>query len=357
MRPTLTYWCRQGLNVTIDGPEGQSSVAVDKPFAVVGSHEEADVVLADTPQRALYLHATDQGIYWIHLQPPEPAEYVTGGWLHEGERVSVGPHQLGAGLTKSSAIGAAPTADWLAKGSAHPPFPVVEISAHARVLGQRVLTRRLTVVGRRKPATLGLSSRSVSISHCILYFDMSKLWAIDLLSTGGISVDDQPVEAAAVPTGSSVAIGLFELKFLHLSDPTQTEYVLGKVGGSPAPSVSGIIRVRHEEIQQADLRKPRPSDVESASGDLDRDRAVLLADRQALESEKQAWEKKRLETDMELANRSAELERRLREFEAERDAFLAQKKLWESERQRVEKELAKTRAQLQEEAERLKAQQ
>jgi len=45
MTATSTYWCTESLLVTIDGPTGRSTIAIDKPFARIGSHAKSEVVL------------------------------------------------------------------------------------------------------------------------------------------------------------------------------------------------------------------------------------------------------------------------------------------------------------------------
>jgi hypothetical protein len=67
--------------VTVKGPEGSFSVTAEKPFARIGAHETADVVLPGNriPRRGIYLHLTEQGVFWINL-----ASSATNGEFRHG---------------------------------------------------------------------------------------------------------------------------------------------------------------------------------------------------------------------------------------------------------------------------------
>ena len=91
------YWCEQGLEITVDGPEGRFCVKVEKPFARVGRHESSEVVLPNkrAPHRGLYLHATEAGIFYVRLASSSSKnDQGAQGWLAPGQILNVGPYQI-----------------------------------------------------------------------------------------------------------------------------------------------------------------------------------------------------------------------------------------------------------------------
>jgi pSer/pThr/pTyr-binding forkhead associated (FHA) protein len=103
-----------------------------------------------------------------------------------------------------------------------------------------VLTRRLTVVGRRKPAAISLASPSVSLCHSVLCVDSGELWVIDLVSKNGLRMGNQKMEVVRLPVGSSLRLGVFELAFSRLTDSRETEYVLRRVHDPRCASSAAI---------------------------------------------------------------------------------------------------------------------
>ncbi len=219
------YWCRQKLLVVVEGPQEvngprrASQTRVEKPFARIGSHESSEVVLSDpsVSGRSLYLHVLPQGVYCVDLACDGPTEKPQHGWLEPDQSLVIGPY-----LISARAIDDMPTdaqgKDPLQRGSASPPYPIMKISARKHELGYRRLVRRLTIVGRQRPSTIRLTSRSVSAVHCVLYWDASTLWAIDLLSGNGTRLEEDSIEAATLPLGSSLKFGRVTLSYVHLQE-------------------------------------------------------------------------------------------------------------------------------------------
>ncbi|HEV3345133.1 MAG TPA: hypothetical protein VG125_32450, partial [Pirellulales bacterium] len=88
-------WSAQRLAVEVDGPDGHLEVLVDKPFARVGRDQRSEVPISDGRLFPchVYLHATDEGVYYVGLAPD-----VASGWLLPSEDVQVGPFRLRARL-------------------------------------------------------------------------------------------------------------------------------------------------------------------------------------------------------------------------------------------------------------------
>ena len=89
---------------------------------------------------------------------------------------------------------------------------------HGKTVAHCPLRRRFSVVGRDQHCTLRLADSQISTSHCVLYREEDKLWAIDLLSTNGTSIAGQPLETALVAPGQSLTLG-DHVELIYLSTP------------------------------------------------------------------------------------------------------------------------------------------
>ena len=184
------YWCDRKLLIAVDGPEGRSSTTVQKPFARVGSHAGSEIVLPDkrVRPRALYVHAAETGVFCLNLSASQSASSSSRGWLHPDQKLTVGPYQLSARLSGDVHPPLNCTADLEAKGSAEAPFPVVAATVQGEEIGRRLLTRRLTLVGRHRSSKIRLTSHSVSAAHCVMVWASGALWVVDLLSGNGTQI-------------------------------------------------------------------------------------------------------------------------------------------------------------------------
>ena len=209
------YWCARSIVVTVEGPDGRFSATIDKPFARIGSHDSSEVVLShkDVAQRCVYLHATDAGVLCIRLAASgSEREEVRDGWLAPDQIVEIGPYRITVQLADWPVEAEVPQPDLEAPDS-EPPHPQLAIVHRGRTVAHYPLRRRLTVVGRGGRSTLQLADARVSATHCVLYREADKLWAIDLLSSNGTLLAGRPLQAARVEPGESLALGNVELVY------------------------------------------------------------------------------------------------------------------------------------------------
>jgi len=108
--------------------KGSARVAVPQPMARIGTHPESEIVLAGpvVAKRAIYLHATADGIYALNLDLEDAKLDERGRWLTDTEPLVVGPFRL----TVRAASGriAPPTmADLVAPLTGSLPIPVVGV--------------------------------------------------------------------------------------------------------------------------------------------------------------------------------------------------------------------------------------
>jgi hypothetical protein len=155
------------------------------------------------------------------------------------------------------------------------------------------LTRRLTVVGRRKPAAISLASPSVSVVHGVLYVDSGELWVIDLSSKNGLRVGNQTLEVVRPPVGSSLHLGVYELAFSRLADNRETEYVLRRVCNPQFASPSAAGPGDGAQAEAKDPFQLRQLEVERRLSELEAREAAFAEEKQRFEQERRAWEGER----------------------------------------------------------------
>jgi pSer/pThr/pTyr-binding forkhead associated (FHA) protein len=221
---TGNYWCDQGLEITVDGPEGDFSVKVEKPFARIGRHESSEVVLPDKriPRRSLYLHATEAGVLCLRLAS-SPSERHCGcrGWLTPGQILTVGPYKIMAKLSNGQAKPATALPD-IEGRDLIPPHPVLMVVDRGKAIAHFSLRRRLLLVGRGEYNTLPLADAQISTSHCVLYREQDKLWVVDLVSSNGTFMAGQRLVSALVAPGQSLTLGE-RVRLVYLSTPQASD--------------------------------------------------------------------------------------------------------------------------------------
>jgi pSer/pThr/pTyr-binding forkhead associated (FHA) protein len=203
------YWCDLGLEITVEGPDGRSSVRVEKPFARIGRNRSSEVVLPtkDVPGRALYLHATESGVYYIRLLPPPSEDDSPAlGWLAPGQTLRIGVYQIAAELAGGLVSADTVPPDFQGADSAEP-CPLLTVVHNRETVAHHPLQARLSTVGRDQHNTLRLVDSQVSTSHCVLYRQQERLWVIDLLSSNGTFLAGHRVETALVPPSQPLSLG------------------------------------------------------------------------------------------------------------------------------------------------------
>ena len=219
MSHSPSLWCTRRLMVTVEGPQGKSVVPLSRPFARIGRQSGSDIVL-DSPwvsKRSVYLHATEEGIFCIYMQPEETSTQRMGYWLGAGEPLLVGPYQISACL-EGDPLGPAPALTPLDEwGSTPPPYPVFQVYSGKNLRDKRKFRARLNLIGRRHECALQIMGQQVSAFHGCLYWQDARLWYIDLASSNGSSVNGQSVDVAELHIGDRLLTGEFTLYFHRLS--------------------------------------------------------------------------------------------------------------------------------------------
>ncbi len=319
-------WCAQRLAITVEGPEQRFSVTTEAPFARIGSDDAAEVVLrhGGLPRRGLYLHATDEGVFWINLASPPTLDEVPRGWLPPDRRIHFGPYRISARLVQPAQKPASALPDLCAKGALPEPHPRIVVALGDTELARRRLTRRLTLVGRRHPAALRIDNDDLSDPHLVLYWHAGTLWAIDLLSRKGLRLDGYPIDVGQVPEGASIALGAIELRYAPKPNgqgQIQTAVPLPASLCDTDPSGTGLV----PPLASMDAAQPALTDeraaLEAQRQEFEQRRVELEAMRQQLEALRRGLEEDRLEHE----RACAALEAQRQEYEQRHDELDAKR--------------------------------
>jgi hypothetical protein len=220
-----TLWCNRQITVRVQGPDGERTIDVGKPYARIGSHARSDVILEGpgVPRLGFYLHATKRGIFLKPLVTMLDGQETCGRWLSPDCAVEVGEYRFFASFTD----GAPPVAGhWLPldeKGSAELPVPVIYILVNEARRATYRAYRQLTVVGREKPSALRLRSEFISLTHCVLYWDQGRLWFVDLFSANGTERRGRRRDAGRLRLGHTIKLGDVRLGLARTSDEPWVE--------------------------------------------------------------------------------------------------------------------------------------
>jgi pSer/pThr/pTyr-binding forkhead associated (FHA) protein len=199
---------RPPLRIDVSSRRGAFSRTEEfrQPFALVGAHDRADLVLKDSKvsRRQLYLQVLGGRLFAVHLSARVPtffgSEPLPAGWVVGGENLRFGRFELGFPGAPGEAVNGQPQ-NPLAAGSFSGPPVTLELKNGRPGANRAVIDRTLTLVGNDPVCKLRLNSSRVSAIHCSLVRTARGLWVVDLASTEGVFVNDVPVRCALLGAG------------------------------------------------------------------------------------------------------------------------------------------------------------
>ena len=359
-------WCQQQICLTVCGPSGQRTHVVQQPYARIGSHPHADLVLAagpGVPPRCGYLHATEEGIYWVDFRGGSSGR--NRGWVGESDTIQIGPYQVSARLAHPPRSGPPCMADLQRKHSASAACPVLHVLLNERLVARVRLRRQLTVVGHRQLSTLRIINQHVSAFHCVLYREEDQIWVVDLMSRNRSRVDGRPVQVARLPVGSHLALHKIRLQYVGVLDGLSvvesiasssdsdiplhvTAVAAGSTGGvsgrRPDSRMEGQHQIATSSISQTPHTHIKPRDEQNRQlgaacrgleesrqaweqerremlQALKADRAEIASLRQLLRDEQLRWQAAIVDRERELEEASAAVQRAVRSLESQRMDF------------------------------------
>ena len=237
------YWCERAIIVEVRGPYGSVRRRISKPYALIGAHPRADILLSDgsAAKRELYLHATDVGVYAINLSAPSSQTVPPLGWVSNGKILTIGNYQLRVRLDPEPAEVASDLPLIDARESFPEPRAQLMLTRAGRLIAVKMLTRIISLAGRFAPCSLRVPDPSVSAAHCAVFWDGRQLWVIDLYSGNGTLYQKRPIDAIALQANQTVEMGAYGLTLKSL-DPVDSKIapIIGKsyLASRPAPEHS-----------------------------------------------------------------------------------------------------------------------
>jgi hypothetical protein len=215
----MAYWCDEGIVIQIEGPGGPTEVALSQPYARIGSHLQSDVVLDDpsVAKRALYLHASEAGLYCLNLDVPEASAEAVDRWLAPDDVVEVGPYRLRARLASGMSTSHPSRVRLVERGTAGVPIPVLNVFCDRLLKDKRRLRARLSLIGRRPQCSLRLRGHEVSSFHCVLYWHERRLWSVDLNASNATLLNGEPFDCREIQLHDNLDVGEFRLVYCRLS--------------------------------------------------------------------------------------------------------------------------------------------
>ena len=355
------YWCNRGLAITVQGPDSRQRIEIDKPFARLGSHDLSEVLIPDkgVARRKLYFHATDDGVFFVDLTRVASATSRPRGWLSPDDCIKLGPYRVWAELIPPAAGQGGPRgetpADLEANGTAAEPQPVLIMSVKGKEIARRDLTRQLTVIGRRSPSTLRVISRSVSATHCVLYWESGVLWVVDLLSGNGTRLQGQRIEVAQFPPAASLKIGRAEFRHGDMFEklPDGDEIEPARISDSDDRERSERLAAERAEFDEKtalweETRQRQEAELAAGKNQLDEMTTALEIEKEEVARLRQQEEEARQRQEAEAAAGKSQLEEMTAALEIEKEELAKLRQREEETRQRQEAELAARKSQLEE---------
>jgi pSer/pThr/pTyr-binding forkhead associated (FHA) protein len=260
-----TYWVKREIHVSVVSPDGEYSTTVRKPFARIGSLEGSEVLLDENraARRCLYLHATEEGLFFIRLD--DFREHQGSGWLRPGRTLRVGDYEITARADPPAESIPEVDIELDAIGSAVLPRPVISVRYAHQQITQRCLDQRLTLVGRKLPSALRVQHNTLSTFHCVLYWDAGILWVIDLLSSNRTRLNGHVVDSGELRVGRSIRLGKLKIRFDKLTEtgfPPSREIV--ELGQAASGEVDNLLTTQRDLDEQLAKPAPPPDGSEAA---------------------------------------------------------------------------------------------
>jgi pSer/pThr/pTyr-binding forkhead associated (FHA) protein len=180
-----------------------------QPFVLVGRDHRADLQL-DVPQldrRHAYFQLLGGRLLFVSLQRENGITRAV--WLDPGQKVDLGP--LSVRLHEDT-----PVADWVSAGLSRPYAPELLPAISLSVFGRGASTvwrmkRPLALVGNSPGCKIRLDDEEISRFHCGLVKTPKGLWAVDLLSTNGMTVNEAKVRVAPLNDADQLRVGNFTI--------------------------------------------------------------------------------------------------------------------------------------------------
>ena len=195
LAPQAPLWADGGFRLRVSGP-GQaaaSEVRVDRPFALVGRLEGADLRIEDraVSGRHVYLHLDRRGLYWVDLATRTGTSMdgreQSSGWLAPGHALEVAGRRielLECRVRDALPEGGHAPGDLLADAGGLPLSRVTLYPNYRGPTAPRALGSELVFLGRGVCCGVRVEGASASRTHCVLVRTREGAFVVDLIGRG-----------------------------------------------------------------------------------------------------------------------------------------------------------------------------
>jgi pSer/pThr/pTyr-binding forkhead associated (FHA) protein len=346
------------LSVERPGERGSAQSEFAQPFVLVGRETWADLALNDpeVSRRHAYLQVIDGRLFCLDLDSRAGTLWDgrsrKSGWLAPDHPAGIGPFAVRPSDGPGSLSG---LPDWDPLASRAPdrdPLPAVGLEV---VVGTQKglvwrMNRVLALVGQSPGCKVRVGDWGVGQYHCALLRTALGLWVIDLMASGGSSVNRTPVRYARLDHGDELLVGdtLFGVRYESGSSPALPT-TAAVAAPTPVEPVAAEADPRGEELAAARAEaEVLRAELDAVRGQLDQARADVEAARTVPPA---ADPSDALRAELEAAR--AEAERLRAEFEREREEARAGQEAarreaddLRAERDRLDKAAGEARAEL-----------
>lgn len=241
------------LNIESQGSGGPTLITLHQPFALIGRHSRADVILyhAKVGRRHAYLQRLGGRLFCLDLHSPTGTYWESGrkasGWIEDEQAIRVGSYWIRpqadgevdplTGGRRSQR----PAAAFIEKYGL--PDVIIEFINRAGSPVSWRMAPMLALVGKAPECRVHLVGETVSQFHCSLIRTPLGLWVVDLLGRGGTLVNDDRVRFCRLVEGDVLQIGRFLLRIHYPSPPLDRlprPTTLQTVSAAPATSPNPI---------------------------------------------------------------------------------------------------------------------
>ncbi|SIO09250.1 FHA domain-containing protein [Singulisphaera sp. GP187] len=213
------------VDVEDDGAVHRARRIVRQPFLICGRHPDADVELQNEQvgRRHCYVQTVGGRLFALDLGS-RAGLVVDGtecraGWLDGLRELRLGPVGLrmrGGDGREHASLPESPSPLSADYAKTHPmPAVTLEVSNGGARPQSWSMSRVMVLIGRAPTCQLRLHSPLVSEVHCALLRTKSGVWLIDLLSHGGVYVDDMATRIAYLAEGAEIGIGPFTVRIRY----------------------------------------------------------------------------------------------------------------------------------------------
>jgi len=189
-------WADGGFRLRISEP-GQAGpgaeVTIDRPFALIGRREGADVQINDraVSGRHLYLHLDRRGLFWVDLATRTGTRMDgrerPSGWLRPGGSLEVAGRRielLECRVRDALPESGFPPADPLSDAGTLPLARVTLYPNHRGQESPRALGSELVFLGRGICCGVRVEGATASRTHCVLVRAPESAFLVDLIGRG-----------------------------------------------------------------------------------------------------------------------------------------------------------------------------